>query len=163
LANELTYGRKPVVVVEVIQPRCSNRFGVSPCTATGTPKCFNCYWTCKDRDNYNTDGSITWRFTRPRDELGWLYEQDDADTIRTNGIPLLMSASSTSSRINPGAARTGESPLGRRATATVTLANGVWDDHVGDFYLSDRPAFLTFDAEGMTISGSDLIFTPTDD
>lgn len=139
MADEQTYGRKPVVVVELIQPRCSNRFGTSPCTATGTPKCFNTYWTCGDRDNYNTDGEIVWRFTRPRDDVGWLYEQADADNIKTNAITLLVSASHTSSRINPGAARTGESPLGRRATATIKMANGVWDDHVGDFYLGDRP------------------------
>lgn len=140
MANEMTYNRAPVVVVEVTQPRCSNRFGSAPCTATGAPKCFNTYWTCRDRENYDASGSITWRFTRPRDEVGWLYSRDDANTIRTNAIPMLVSASHTSSRINPGAARTGESPLGRRATATIVVDNGVWDDHVGDYYLADRPA-----------------------
>ena len=140
MADESTYGRKPVVVVELIQPRCSNRFGVSPCTATGTPKCYNCYWTCLDKDNYDTDGSITWRFSRPQDDVGWLYEETDADNIKTNAIPLLKSVSTTSSRINLGASRKGESPLGRRATATITFSNGVWDDHVGDYYLADRTA-----------------------
>lgn len=139
MADELSYNRRPVVVVELIQPRCGNRFGVAPCTATGTPKCFNTRWTCSDPENYNTDGSITWRFKRARDELGWLYEEPDSNTIRTNPIPMLVSASHTSSRINPGAARTGDSPLGRRATATIVMNNGVWDDHVGDFYLADRP------------------------
>lgn len=138
MVDESTYGKKPVVVVELIQPRCSERFGVSPCTATGTPKCYNCYWTCKDKDNYNTDGSITWRFSRPQDEVGWLYEETDADNIKTNAIPLLKSVSTTSSRINLGASRKGESPLGRRATATITFTDGVWDDHVGDYYLADR-------------------------
>jgi len=140
MVDESTFGRKPVVVVEIIQPRCSNRFGSAPCTATGAPKCFNTYWTCRDRNNYNTDGSITWRLTRPRDELGWLYEEADANNIKTNGIPVLVSASHTSSRINPGAARTGESPLGRRGTAQIVVSNGIWDDHVGDFYLADRTA-----------------------
>ena len=143
MADESTYGRKPVVVVELIQPRCSNRFGVSPCTATGTPKCYNCYWTCLDKDNYDTDGSITWRFSRPQDDVGWLYEETDADNIKTNAIPLLKSVSTTSSRINLGASRKGESPLGRRATATITFSNGVWDDHVGDYYLADRTARST--------------------
>lgn len=140
MADENTYGRRPVVVVEIIQPRCSNRFGVSPCTATGTPKCYNCYWTCKDKTNYNTDGSITWRFSRPQDNVGWLYEETDANNIKTNAIPILKSVSTTSSRMNPGASRKGESPLGRRATAQITFSNGVWDDHVGDFYLADRTA-----------------------
>jgi hypothetical protein len=143
MADESTYGRKPVIVVELIQPRCSNRFGVSPCTATGTPKCYNCYWTCLDKPNYDTDGSITWRFSRPGDDVGWLYEETDADNIKTNAIPLLKSVSTTSSRINLGASRKGESPLGRRATATITFSNGVWDDHVGDYYLADRPARST--------------------
>lgn len=143
MADESTYGRKPVVVVELIQPRCSNRFGVSPCTATGTPKCYNCYWTCLDKPNYDTDGSITWRFSRPGDDVGWLYEETDANNIKTNAIPLLKSVSTTSSRINLGASRKGESPLGRRASATITFSNGVWDDHVGDYYLADRPARAT--------------------
>lgn len=139
MADKLTYGRRPVVVVELRQPRCSNTFGVSPCTATGTPKCYQCYWTCLDRENYNTDASITWRFTRENDDVGWLYDQD-GDDISTNAIPMLISASTTSSRLNVGSSRTGESPLGRRATAQVVVANRVWDDHVGDPYLADRPA-----------------------
>ena len=35
------YGRVPVVIAEVTQPRCALRFGVGACTATGTPKCYN--------------------------------------------------------------------------------------------------------------------------
>jgi hypothetical protein len=112
----------------------------SGCRATGTPKCYQTYTTCGDTENYNTDGSITWRFTRPQDEPGLLYEETDSNTIKTNAIPILQSVTTTTSRINPGASREGESPLGRRATASISVSNGVWDDHVGDFYLSDRPA-----------------------
>ena len=72
--------------------------------------------------------------------MGWLYEETDENNIKTNAIPLLLDASHTSTRINPGSARTGESPLGRRATARIDLVDGVWDDHVGDFYRDDRPA-----------------------
>lgn len=108
------------------------------CAATGTPKCYQTYWTCLNRDNYNADGSISWRFSRPGDEVGWLYEETDANNIKTNAIPILKSISATSSRINPGVARAAESPLGTRAKATATFSDGVWDDHVGDFYLSDR-------------------------
>lgn len=138
MADKDAYGRAPIVIVEIVQPRCSNRFGTSPCTATELPKCYNCYWTCQDKDNYNTDGSITWRFSRSGDNVGWLYEETDANNIKTNAIPILIDASTTSSRLNVGASRTGESPLGRRATATVTFRNDPWDDHVGDFYRDDR-------------------------
>lgn len=138
MSDKLTYGRRPVVIVALRQPRCSNTFGVSPCTATGTPKCYQCYWTCLDRENYNTDASITWLFTRENDDVDWLYEET-GDDIRTNAIPMLISASTTSSRLNVGSSRTGESPLGRRATGKIVVANRVWDDHVGDPYLADRP------------------------
>jgi len=133
------YGREPVVIAEVTQPRCALRFGVGACTATGTPKCYNTYWTCLDKPNYDPTGSIAWRLSRPGDDVDWLYEEDaGGNNIKTNAIPILQTASHTSSRINPGASRTGESPLGRRATAQIKVTDAVWDDHVGDFYLADR-------------------------
>ena len=139
MSDKLAYGRRPVVIVALRQPRCSNTFGSSPCTAIGTPKCFQTYWTCGDKANYNADASITWLFTRETDDVDWLYEEV-GDDIRTNAIPMLISASATSSRLNVGSSRTGEGPLGRRATAQIVVANRVWDDHVGDPYLGDRPA-----------------------
>ena len=139
MADKDTYGRVPVVIAEVTQPRCALRFGVGDCTATGTPKCYNTYWTCLDKPNYDPTGSIAWRLSRPGDDVDWLYEEDaGGNNIKTNAIPILQKASHTSSRINPGASRTGESPLGRSATAQIKLTDGVWDDHVGDFYLADR-------------------------
>ena len=110
MADKDTYGRVPVVIAEVTQPRCALRFGVGDCTATGTPKCYNTYWTCLDKPNYDPTGSIAWRFSRPGDDVDWLYEEDaGGNNIKTNAIPILETASHTSSRINPGAARTGES------------------------------------------------------
>jgi len=138
LPAQRVFGRRPVVVVELVQPRCSLRFGVSPCNAVGGPKCYNCYWTCKSKPDYTQEGSITWRFSRARDVVGLLYKETSENDIKTNAIPLLLSATHTSSRLNPGSSRTGESPLGRRGTATISFANGVWDDHVGDFYKADR-------------------------
>lgn len=32
---------------------CDLTYGVSPCTATGTPKCYNTFKTCKDKPNYD--------------------------------------------------------------------------------------------------------------
>jgi len=138
LADKDTYGRQPVVIVEVIQPRCSLRFGEGLCTATETPKCYNTFWTCGDTDNYNNNGSITWRFTRPGDPVDHLYEETDSNNFKTNPIPILSSVSTTSSRLTPGSSREGESPLGRRAPMNCVMENGLWDDHVGDFYLFGR-------------------------
>lgn len=140
MADENTYGRETVQIVEIEQPRCVNRFGVSPCTATGTPKCYNVYWTCLDTPNYDGSGSIKWRFSRPQDQLRWVYEETTSDDIATNCIPILRSVSATSSRINVGASRKGESPLGTRASVSIQMQDAPWDDHVGDFYLADRTA-----------------------
>jgi hypothetical protein len=133
------YGRQPVTIVELYQPRCGLRFGVGPCTATGTPRCYQTWGSCKDRANIDLTGSITWRFRKPDAGIMPMYAETGED-IRTNPIPMLVSVSTTSSAISAGAQRTGQSPLGIRATCTVTLQDAPWDDHVGDFSLALRPA-----------------------
>lgn len=138
-----TYGRETVLIVEIEQRRCSNRFGVAPCTATGTPLCYQSFTTCRDRSNFNVDGVIRWRFCRPQDQTGWLYEQADSNDISTNCIPILRSVSTTSSTINLGASRKGESPLGTRARVTIEMQDAPWDDHVGDFYVNQRSLSLS--------------------
>lgn len=135
-----TYGRETVQIVEIEQPRCVNRFGTSPCTATGTPKCYQTYWTCSDTANYDGTGSIKWLFCRPQDQERLTYEEADANNITTNCYPMLRSVSTTSSRINIGASRSGESPLGTRASVNISMQDAPWDDHVGDFYTTDRTA-----------------------
>ncbi len=140
MTDEVTYGRETVQIVEIEQPRCANRFGTSPCTATGTPKCYNTYWTCLDKANYDDSGSIKWRYSRSQDQLRWTYEEADANNIATNCIPMVQSVSTTSSRINIGANRKGESPLGTRASVRIVMQDAPWDDHVGDFYRADRTA-----------------------
>jgi hypothetical protein len=140
VADELSYGREPIEIIELEQPRCSLRFGEAPCTATGTPKCFQTYWTCKDKPNYTPEGSIRWRFTKPSAGILPLYEQDGDNDISTNPLYILRSVRTNPTRINLGASRKGESPFGIRANIQVVLEDQLFDDHVGDFYLSDRPA-----------------------
>lgn len=135
--SELSYGREPVVIVELFQPRCGLRFGVAPCAATGGPKCYQTWGSCRDRASIDLSGSITWRFRRPGAGILPMYAEA-GEHILTNPIPLLVSVSTTSSAINTGAQRDGQAPLGIRASCTVTLKDGPWDDHVGDFYLTDR-------------------------
>lgn len=138
MTDENTYGREVVQILEIRQPWCVNTYGTAPCTASGTPKCFQAYWTCGDTANYDPSGFIYWRFSRPQDNIGPLYEQDSDREIYTNAIPLLVSASTTSSSINLGSSRDGESPLGTRASLSCVMSDAIWDDHVGDPYKGDR-------------------------
>jgi hypothetical protein len=137
--SETSYNRKPVRVIELEQPRCSLRFGVSPCAATGTPKCYQTFWTCLDRENYTPDGFIRWRFYDGRNGSQWLYEEfANENEIGTNAFPVLRSASTQSSRINVGGQSDDESPFGRRSKLTFVIDEFEFDDHVGDFYTGDR-------------------------
>jgi len=139
VTDATTYGRETIQIVEIEQPRCVNRFGSSPCTASGTPKCYQTYWTCLDRDNYNPAGFIRWRFSRPADNTGWLYETfDNDDEIGTNAFATLGSVSENSSKLNLGSTRKGESPFGLLASVSITLSDFAFDDSVGDFYTPDR-------------------------
>lgn len=134
--------REPIQIVELWQPRCAERFGVSPCTATtddGDPRCYNCWGTCLDKENYNTDGSIAWRFVKPTQAVSPSYSRDD-DTIVTNPFPVLSSVSTRSSKINIGSIRDGEEPLGVTSGVTVKLKDFLFDDYVGDWYRDARGA-----------------------
>ena len=137
--SETAYNRQPVRIIEIEQPRCSLRFGILPCTATGTPKCYQTYWTCRDRENYTPDGFIRWRFYDGKNGNPFIYEEFvNENKIGTNAFPVLQSASTIPSRINVGGQSTNQSPFGVRAKLTVSLAEFEFDDHVGDFYTGDR-------------------------
>jgi hypothetical protein len=62
----LEVGRRPITVVELDLDFCTRTYGTSPCTAsvgvTGAQKCFNCFSTCQDTDNYEKT-SKTYKFT----------------------------------------------------------------------------------------------------
>ena len=135
--SETSFNRRPIKLLELRQPRCALRFGVAPCTATGTPLCYNTRTTCLDTQNYDGSGSITWRFVTPDTYLPDLYSEDGED-ISTNAIPSLVSVRTQPTRLNIGAARDGESPFGVRSTIDATLNDIPWNDHVGDFYLDQR-------------------------
>lgn len=148
MAGAEDFGREPVQLVVLEQPRCSLRFGVSPCTAVGAPKCYQTWTTCLARAAITQSGSIAWVFAKDEVLAGQIIEGAHSapfltyartgEAIRTNPIPGLVSVSGFSGRINVGAARDGESPFGVRSGVTVQLQDLAWDDHVGDFYLADR-------------------------
>jgi hypothetical protein len=129
---------KTVQIVELRQARCANRFGVSPCTATGTPKCFQTYNTCGDQANFNLDGELRWYFHRHGDPVPNTADLPTADEWYGPSIPILRTVRTEPTRINLGAVREGESPFGLRGTVSVTLDDFEFRNQFGDFYASER-------------------------
>lgn len=127
-----------VQIIELVQRRCSLRFGVSPCTATGTPKCFQTFATCGDQANYNRDGVLRWFFHRPGDPAPNTAAAASANDISGPSIPILGGVSTEESRINLGAIREGESPFGLRGTISIDLDDFEFRNQFGDFYASER-------------------------
>lgn len=131
--------RRPVQYVGIKQKRCSLRFGVAPCTATGTPKCYQTWGTCKDQANIDALGSITWVFCADGAAIMPTYSRDD-EHIVTNPIPMLESVTAASSEVNVGSQRSAVAPLGVGSSITLAFKDAPWDDRVGDYYLADRAA-----------------------
>lgn len=129
---------KPVQVVELRYKRCSNRFGVSPCDATGTPKCFQTYATCLDKTNFNLNGGLSWYFHRQGDPVPATAALPFSNFPYPPSIPILQSVTTEPTRINLGAVRENESPFGMRGTITVTLSDFEFRNQFGDFYADER-------------------------
>ncbi len=134
--------RRPITIVELEQPRCVNRFGVSPCTATGTP-CYNCPGTCGDLPNIDMTGSIKWRFVDGRPGVYDFADFSDTDNQELNPIPVEMSVSTSESQINAGSNLDGRDPLGVTGKATVTMPDFLWNDRWGDFSIADRSGVVS--------------------
>lgn len=129
---------KTVQVLELRQKRCSNRFGVAPCTATGSPKCFQTFHTCEDRANFNLDGELRWYFTRPGDPAPRTEALPTANDWYSPPIPILRTVRANPTRVNIGAVRENESPFGLRGEIAVTLDDIEFRNQFGDFYASER-------------------------
>lgn len=137
----MTFTRERIQIVELIQERCSLRYGVAPCEASGGPNCYNCVGTCQDLANFNRDGEIRWRFCKPNAHIEPAYSESvDGNTIATNWIPLLGQVTAGVSRINVSGARKGESPFGTTAGVSIDFLDTPWDDRFGDYYPGTRPA-----------------------
>lgn len=136
----MSYGREPVTIVALHQPRCALRFGTAPCAATALAgkECYNTRWSCKDPSNYTGTGSITWLFTEAS-RNNWLPTFSEAgNDITTHPFPALKKVTTLPTRINLGYRRQGESPLGSGGTVKLTLADFPFDDRVGDYYRDTR-------------------------
>jgi hypothetical protein len=143
MSDETTVGREPLQIVEIEQPACVNTYGSAPCTAavgdTGTRKCFNTRASCQDPTNYDPDFTIFWRFCKPAAVLPRdIYAESGGEYVKTHPIPSLVSVTTNPTKINVGGSSKNTSPLGRRATVSITLQDHLWDDSVGDFSVDER-------------------------
>jgi hypothetical protein len=116
-----------IALVELDLDRCSNTYGVSPCTAvlgvTGSNKCFNCLATCQDTPNYNSE------------EVTVTYSYASGDLPRNiDAIPNISSIN-----IRPAKLELGES-IGIRASVDIAFQDSRSPDTGpdGDRYLSER-------------------------
>lgn len=149
MTGETVSGRQPITIVEIDQDFCTRSYGVAPCTAevgvTGTQKCFNTLVSCQDTANFDLadesppagTGKITLRFSTPAENL-------PRDVTL---FPFVVEVTTTPTEVNLGGADKNTSPLGRRATVTVTLSDHPYHDRIVDPYASER----TYDA---TVQGT---------
>lgn len=126
--DEFTCGRIPLVFVEIDQDYCQQEFGVSPCTATGTAKCYKTRASCQSTAAYDR-GTLTLKFSENHQDV----PQDEGYVI-----PSVEGVSLTSSKVNIATNNKSQGPLGNRASATVTFADHPDADRATDPYLSTR-------------------------
>lgn len=131
--NEADVGRIPLQMVQFDLDRCANTYGVAPCTAeigvTGDDKCFECRATCQDPVNYDPSDTYTITLSKPQSEAP--YEERLT-------WPLLQSASTRPTKINPAGGDKSMKALGRRAMATITASDAPDTDIGLDPYVSER-------------------------
>lgn len=118
--------RIPVQVVEIDQPTCANVYGVSPCTASGSEKCYNTLKTCQDAGNYDGSAITTLTFCNKDAHFGG------------NIIPSVQSTKTQPTTINVGSRSYTMKPLGKRGSCDVALKDHPYSDNLTDPYLNDR-------------------------
>ena len=155
----MTFARRPIEVVEIVQPLCSRVFGTSPCLAVGI-KCYNTDFTCKFREALDLTDSMSLKFVRA-DANAWILPASEAlaaengDQITTEGgdpfvaeyidpyqpalaIPALVSYSTAPTSLNVSGGSRDKSPLGYRAVANIRIKDFPWNDVDTDPYRTSR-------------------------
>lgn len=120
-------GREPLILVQIDQDFCSLTYGVSPCTASGSQKCFNTFATCQDTAN----------FTKSSKTLTFCQLQANVPK-ELNAIPSVVSVSTAPTQINPTNGNRNTAPLGQRAVATISFQDHAHSDLIVDPYVADR-------------------------
>ena len=95
--------------IEIDLNRCSEVYSVGACTAsipaTGDIKCFNCFATCQDKENYNKE-TVTSRHSTASGNL----------PLDIDAIPDIKSISIKAAKLDLGES------MGQRASVTLLLA-----------------------------------------
>jgi len=155
----MTFARRPIEMVEILQPLCSRVFGTSPCLAVGV-ECYNTDFTCKFRAALDLTDSLLLRFVKPMANI-WLdgvsdpFVTEGDDLFITEGgeilgteaappyqpsldIPALVSYSTAPTSLNVSGGSRDKSPLGYRAVANIRIKDFPWNDVDTDPYRADR-------------------------
>lgn len=114
---------KVVTYVEMEVPMCTLTYGQGACTATGAPKCYNSFGTCKVRPAFSQE-MVTLRLTDAR-------EEDDMDV---DALPCLVRADTTTTKISLG------EDLGIRSSINIVCGDFRHSDSgkIGDRYRLER-------------------------
>ncbi|MDF3821969.1 hypothetical protein P3G55_18840, partial [Leptospira sp. 96542] len=112
------------LVLEIDADRCTNTYGVSPCTAAAGVgnECYNTFATCQDRANF-ARGTVTKRFC----SRGTIVP---GETVRPY---ISKSASVTPTEIDPNKG------LAMRSQTSIKLLDEPAPDHLEDPYAATRP------------------------
>ena len=130
----MTFARRPIEMVEIVQPLCSRVFGTSPCLATGT-KCYNTDKTCQFREALDLTDTLSLQFVAG-DANAWI---DTVDAFQPAlAIPALIGYQTAPTSLNVSGGSRNKSPLGYRAVANIKIKDFPWNDVDTDPYRTTR-------------------------
>jgi hypothetical protein len=128
------FASEPLEIIEIIQPLCTQVFGVGACEATGD-KCWNTDQTCKFRAALDMSDTLPLYFVR--DEA---HEWIDSATAFQPALAIgaLAGVSVAPTVLNVAGGSRDRGPLGYRAVLNVRIKDFPWNDVGTDPYLADR-------------------------
>lgn len=111
-----------VTYVEIDVPFCKLSYGILPCKASGSVKCFNSFGTCQSRETFDQEFR-TIRFTESHN-----------NNLLINALPCLSNTDVQTAKISLG------NDLGLRSSVNISLVDFKYSDtnNFGDPYLSER-------------------------
>lgn len=138
--KKIEFGHEPAYILVLSLDRCIHEYGISPCTATDSVKCFNTLASCKDVPNYSLGCTTTDSTCNRFDYAFSNVTIDDFQEVGSAPVfPCIIGEPSTAPTVlQPGKG------LSIRSTVKVQLSDFPWTDRGGvDPYIDDR----TYDVE----------------